>query len=142
MCVQHPPITLTREQINSLLQDTAQDSDEMHDFAREVIVLCNAELAKRAVQAPAQGASWKPISTAPRDGRNILLRFGSDGSSQGKYVSGLPYPWKFVDTDNGVTWLINHAVDGPGGPSHWADFPEFHKAQLAAPAVPNPINEG
>jgi hypothetical protein len=66
---------------------------------------------------------WLPIATAPRDGTNILLRFGSDGASQGKYVPGLPHPWKFIDTNDGVTWLVNHAVDGPGGPSHWQPMP-------------------
>lgn len=61
-----------------------------------------------------------PIATAPRDGTNIRLFFGQDGVSQGKYVAGLPHPWQFIDTNDGITWLINHAVDAPGGPSHWA----------------------
>lgn len=67
--------------------------------------------------------AWQPIKTAPRDGRNILLRFGSDGVSQGKFVPGLPHPWKFIDTNDGVSWLVNHSVDGPGGPSHWMPMP-------------------
>lgn len=66
---------------------------------------------------------WLPIKTAPRDGTNVILRFGSDGASQGKYVPGLPRPWKFIDTNDGVTWLVNHAVDGPGGPTHWLPMP-------------------
>lgn len=68
---------------------------------------------------------WKPISSAPRDGRNILVRFGKDGVSQAKFIAGLPFPWQFIDTNDGVTWLINHARDALGGPSHWAPFPNF-----------------
>ena len=67
---------------------------------------------------------WQKIKTAPRDGRNLLLRFGSDGVSQGKFVPGLPHPWKFLDKNDGITWLVNHAIDGPGGPSHWMAMPE------------------
>lgn len=66
---------------------------------------------------------WQPIATAPRDGSNLLLRFGLDGVSQGKFVPGLPHPWKFIDTNDGITWLVNHAIDGPGGPSHWMPMP-------------------
>ena len=75
--------------------------------------------------------AWRPIKTAPRDGSNILLRFGSDGVSQGKYVPGTPYPWKFIDTNDGVTWLVNHAVDDRGGPSHWMPLPSTKLAALA-----------
>ena len=35
-CTHAQPVPLTRERINSLLLDSAQDSDEMHDFARDV----------------------------------------------------------------------------------------------------------
>lgn len=65
-------------------------------------------------------AGWQPIKTAPRDGQNILIRFGKyDGISQAKYIPGLPHPWQFIDTQNGISWMINHAIDGRGGPSHW-----------------------
>lgn len=68
--------------------------------------------------------NWEPIATAPRDGANILLRFGEDGVSQGKFIlGGVSHPWKFIDTNDGITWLVNHAVDGPGGPSHWQPLP-------------------
>lgn len=81
--------------------------------------------------------SWMPIESAPRDGRNILIRFGQDGVSQAKYVPGVPHPWKFIDTNDGVTWLINSAVDGPGGPSHWMRMPHHGQAQptLTAPSA-------
>lgn len=69
-------------------------------------------------------AGWLPIKGAPRDGTNILLRFGQDGVSQGAFVPGLAHPWKFIDTQDGITWLINFAVDGPGGPSHFKRLPE------------------
>lgn len=62
---------------------------------------------------------WRPIATAPRDGTNILLRFGLDCVSQGCYVPGWPRPWRFIDTNDGISWLVNHAIDGLGGPSHW-----------------------
>jgi hypothetical protein len=78
------------------------------------------ELARRVEQPEAR---WLPIQSAPRDGTNILLRFGVDGVSQGKYVPGTPHPWKFIDTNDGITWLVNHAIDGPGGPSHYMLMP-------------------
>lgn len=61
--------------------------------------------------------NWQRMKTAPRDGTNILLRWGSDGVSQGKYIPGLPKPWQFIDTNDGITWLINHAVDNEYGPT-------------------------
>jgi hypothetical protein len=67
---------------------------------------------------------WSPIATAPRDGSTILLRFGIDGTSQGRYVYSHDrpqHPWEFID-DQGSAWIVNHAVDAPGGPSHWAPF--------------------
>lgn len=39
--------------------------------------------------------NWRAIATAPRDGRNILIRFGQDGVSQAKSlvrISVLRYP--------------------------------------------------
>ena len=66
---------------------------------------------------------WKPIKTAPRDGTTILLKFGSDGVSQAKYVKGHSKPWKFIDQSDGLTWLINRAADDDGGPSHWMPMP-------------------
>src|SRR6185437_10781057 len=55
---------------------------------------------------------------------NILIRFGRDGVSQAKYVPGTPHPWKFIDTNDGITWLINHAVDTEYGPTHWMPMPD------------------
>lgn len=75
---------------------------------------------------------WQPIKTAPRDGTNILLAWGQDGVSQGHYVPGLPRPWKFIDTNDGVTWLINFAVDNEYGPTEWHPMP---KRTRAAPGV-------
>jgi len=103
---------------------------------------------KLAAQPSAQGeaVAWRPIKTAPRNGTSLLLRFGIDGVSQGKYVPGIPHPWKFIDTNDGITWLVNHAIDGPGGPSHWmhlpsADLsPDFHAAP-AAPAQAVPLTD-
>ena len=75
---------------------------------------------------------WKPIASAPRDGSNIIIRFGEDGVSQAKYIAGLPFPWQFIDTNDGVTWLINHAKDAPGGPSHWIPLPSKAAPTCAA----------
>lgn len=89
-----------------------------------------AELAAPAVPVP-PADNWRPIKAAPRDGTNILLRFGVDGVSQGKFVpGGVLYPWKFIDTNDGITWLVNHAVDGPGGPSHWQPLPSADRAAM------------
>lgn len=66
----------------------------------------------------------QPISSAPRDGTHILIFFGQDGVSQARYIVGAQKPWQFIDTNDGITWLINHAVDGPGGPSHWMPMPQ------------------
>ena len=73
------------------------------------------------------GGQWRPIESAPRDGTTVLLRFGSDGVSQGKFApshAASRYPWRFIDSSDGETWMINHAVDGPGGPSHWRPMPQ------------------
>ncbi|TDY26262.1 hypothetical protein B0G81_6772 [Paraburkholderia sp. BL6665CI2N2] len=78
--------------------------------------------------APTASDAWQPIETAPKDGTNILIRFGLDGVSQAKFTPGWAWPWQFIDTNDGVTWMLNRAVDGPGGPSHWMPLP-------AAPAA-------
>jgi hypothetical protein len=67
--------------------------------------------------------TWQPIKTAPRDGTNILLAWGQDGVSQGCYVPGWVKPWRFLDTQDGITWLVNHAVDNEYGPTHWQPLP-------------------
>lgn len=72
---------------------------------------------------PERVGEWLSIRYAPRDGTNILLRFGKDGVSQGYFVPGVPHPWRFIDTNDGITWLINSAVDGMGGPSHFMPMP-------------------
>ena len=76
-------------------------------------------------------AIWKPIKSAPRDGQNILIRFGQDGASQAKYIPGLPHPWQFIDTNDGISWMVNYAVDSPAGPTHWAEFPTYSSDAIA-----------
>lgn len=66
---------------------------------------------------------WLPIKTAPRNGTTILIRFGSDGISQGSFHPDKAFPWRFIDESLGE-WLINYAKDGPGGPTHWAPLPK------------------
>jgi hypothetical protein len=70
-------------------------------------------------------AGWQPIRTAPRDGRNILICFGQDHVSQAKYCPGLPYPWQFIESNNGISWDINHARDNAYGPTHWMPMPVY-----------------
>lgn len=77
--------------------------------------------------------NWQPMKTAPRVGTNILLRWGSDGVSQGKYIPGLPKPWQFIDTNDGITWLINHAVDNEYGPTHWMPMPPTSGVRVVDP---------
>lgn len=108
---------------NKALDKRFEDFDEIQKALRAAI---------EQALTPGGPVRWQPIDTAPRDGTNILLRFGRDGVSQGKYIPGIPYPWQFIDTNNGISWLINHAVDAPGGPSHWMPLPD------AAPQQPKP----
>lgn len=74
--------------------------------------------------------NWQPITTAPRDGTNILLRFGLDGVSQGRYRNApkSKHKWEFVDTglsgQDANSLFINYAVDDLGGPSHWSPMPQ------------------
>jgi|GEM_PF-3271798 len=81
------------------------------------------ENASRPAGACDACPSWRPMSTAPRDGTNILIRFGSDTVSQAKYVAGLPHAWKLFDSLDGVTWAINHAIDNEYGPKQWMPMP-------------------
>jgi hypothetical protein len=85
--------------------------------------------------------SWLPISSAPRDGSNILIRFGRDGASQAKYVPGVPHPWKFIDTNDGITWLINGARDDEYGPSHWMPMPSVHEPEPGNSTVAQPVEQ-
>ena len=65
----------------------------------------------------------QPIKSAPRDGTTILVWFGKDGVSQARYVPHETHPWEFIDKQ-GDSWIINYAIDGLGGPSHWAAIPQ------------------
>lgn len=94
---------------------------------RRVVVGVSAAIRPEPLVAAEQG--WKPIASAPRDGSNIIIRFGEDGVSQAKYIDCMPFPWQFIDTNDCMTWLINYAKDAPGGPSHWMPLPS-----KAAPA--------
>lgn len=65
---------------------------------------------------------WKPIVSAPRDGSTILLRFGADGWSQGRWRPGASKPqhaWEFIDSNSSDAWFVNHMFSGSYGPSHW-----------------------
>ena len=107
---------------NERLQHSVLSYMAERNQARDKVLEYRAAI--EAALAPGEPVGWQPIETAPRDGTNVLVRFGSDGASQGKYIPGLPHPWQFIDTNNGISWLINHAVDAPGGPSHWMPLPD------------------
>lgn len=113
-----------REVARSLRTTNALRGQELTLIASSLDVAAHpAERYMVEHAGPGLTPAWRPIATAPHDGRSVLLKFGQDGVSQGMYVPGLPHPWKFIDTNDGITWMVNHAVDGPGGPSHWQPMP-------------------
>lgn len=114
------PVEPTPEMLLRVYKQTGIARAELAEIYAAMLAAAPTE-AKPAQQDAVD--AWQPISTAPRDGTNILLRWGIDGVSQAKYVPGLPHPWKFIDTNDGVTWLVNHCIDGLGGPSHWMPMP-------------------
>lgn len=93
--------------------------------AAELALLESKLLQAERELAEVRKDAWQPIENAPRDGRSILIRFGLDGVSQAKYIAGTPFPWQFIDTQNGISWMINHAKDGPAGPSHYMPMPSY-----------------
>lgn len=127
-----------REGINNATQ--CEDGDVDYEFARGLEQLLHPiYTAPVAPQADGDAApvAWMPIASAPRDGSTILLRFGIDGTSQGRYVYSHDrpqHPWEFID-DQGAAWIVNHAVDALGGPSHWMPIAN---AAPVAPAVAAP----
>jgi hypothetical protein len=92
---------------------------------RDVAIVAMMLWSHESQIVPATDA-WQPIASAPRDGSTIMLRFGEDGVSQGRY-SHVPtnpgYPWVFIDSQGEDRWIINRAVDALGGPSHWMPMP-------------------
>lgn len=86
-------------------------------------------------------AACQPIDTAPRDGRLIVLHFGQDVTTVGRWspmAYDLPsaYPWQIVDrqtaADGSGDLFVNRCVDGPGGPSHWSPLPGYDRPGDAA----------
>lgn len=82
-----------------------------------------------AANRPSPASSpWRPIETAPRDGRTIIV-----GRDMGE-------PWGFVRGTGqwaGTSWICRGFTDPPGGlglaaPSHWTPFPD----------PPSPASEG
>jgi hypothetical protein len=68
---------------------------------------------------------WQPMTTAPRDGSVVILRWGDDGETVAWYVADSEFPWGFVDTGssaNEAGYFINHAKDAPEGATHWRPF--------------------
>lgn len=73
---------------------------------------------------------WKPLGTAPRDGRIVLLTWMDDGKPQdivpmkwdAEFENGL-FPdivGMWVMSDASMTWTEH---DPTGAPTHWADIP-------------------
>jgi hypothetical protein len=101
--------------------------------ARVAVENAKAAVAVTDAAPPTAPNSWRPIETAPRDGRHILLRMGSETVTLGWWdpnaKNGLRYPWQFVDTGMlGTGYVngsgINSIIDGRGGgPTHWRPLP-------------------
>ncbi|HUB92154.1 MAG TPA: hypothetical protein VMA74_20690 [Dyella sp.] len=81
--------------------------------------------------APATVA-WKPMESAPRDGRVILLRWGNDAITPGFWVGEFgdkpescgAFPWAFIDADSTEqnAYILNQAADNEYGPTQWAPY--------------------
>lgn len=78
---------------------------------------------------------WRDMSSAPRDGRFVLLTWMHAGEPQEVYAmrwesdakNGL-FPGHrgfWVLLGGGMTWIEKDAFGG--GPTHWADDPELAK---------------
>jgi len=74
--------------------------------------------------APASLASqWQPIETAPKDGTEILLCFGSDKNSQGLLHARWHEPFP--------NWLaVSYGREILDAPTHWQPLPAPPKEQL------------
>ncbi|WP_109479140.1 hypothetical protein [Paraburkholderia sp. C35] len=112
-------IARTKDAAREVFKGSCSTADDVIEYMGGVF-----QVALDRNAANAAPDLWQPIATAPRDGSNILIKFGSDGVSQAKYTPGWAWPWIFIDTNDGITWMINRAVDGPGGPSHWMPMPD------------------
>ena len=97
-----------------------EQSDDDLEAAREK---WNTRFVKSSAYGGYAG-HWQTIDTAPRDGTSILIRFGNDGVSQARYVIGSSHPWRFIDTRDGMPWMVNNAVDSEYGPTHWMPMPD------------------
>lgn len=82
---------------------------------------------------------WRHMDSAPRDGRLILLAFGSDHTSTGAYHRNEddPYPWKFIDTQGEGLPIFNGARDDKYGPTGWMEHPKWGAALTQPPAMEN-----
>lgn len=80
----------------------------------------------REFSAPVQGEAWKPIESAPKDGRYVLIH-GSAGTHIAHWT-GLS-----VTSGGGHAWL-NIDARGVGQPTHWMPLP-------LAPSTPDSVEE-
>lgn len=85
----------------------AREAMPLHDALRGPLTQLEAMVG--------EPVAWCPISTAPRNGKNILLRFGQDGVSQGKMHCNR---WHTQTAQRlGGTWLL--PTTKPGSPRSW-----------------------
>lgn len=80
--------------------------------------------------SPPEGAGWRDIATAPKDGTLILVHFGSKGVRAVSWDS--PFHdevteengiWCVDDDKHGPYGLRGYIDEGPSAPTHWMPLP-------------------
>lgn len=66
---------------------------------------------------------WQPISTAPKDGREILIRQTGDGVCRGSWGNA-SNDWLISASDNDWAWTPSGQIQHAQQPSHWAPLPK------------------
>lgn len=73
-------------------------------------------------------SEWQPIETAPKDGRDILVSFGSMGIWlvfwADPFGDDAPTLWCVDDNKHGPYPLRGYSFEGECAPTHWMPLPE------------------
>lgn len=116
-------MALRREKASFHLKSSFAPSDHLADL-REMAATDIADLraSAQALRSPVGG--WRPIETAPKDGRPVLL--GRDMGDPWGWVTG----WGEWFDHNGISGWVTRGgfyeppgVLGLGDPTHWAPLP-------------------
>jgi hypothetical protein len=114
-------------------------ADELKDELKAAV----AALAAAPVGLDAKAATWQPISTAPKDGTQMILTNGAV-VAQGWWEHQEPYSREQRDIDGHYIDQQEHDgfdgwLDCEGGmqpdPTHWQPLPAAPQAQAAPPAT-------